>query len=120
MDSNTKGIITVGVALGVVGLAYYFLVHNRTQESGSDSINFNSLLSNTGLKPNQSGILIIPFNDSKNSAQFYNNNRIFIFDADKNVVAKGTYSDGGKSIKLDSGSKIASGSVFSNLLKIVK
>jgi hypothetical protein len=123
MDNNKKGIIAVAISLGVVGLAYYFLVHKS--DSGSDSYtsndNFNSVLTNTGLKPNKGGVLIIPFNDKNNFAQFYTNDRVIIFnDADKNVVAKGTYSDGGKTIKLDSGKEITSGSVYYNLLQTIK
>lgn len=125
MDNNKKGIIAVAISLGVVGLAYYFLVHKSGSDSGlgsgSDNDNFDSLLSNTGLKPNKGGVLIIPFNDKNNFAQFYTNDRVIIFnDADKNVLVKGTYSDGGKTIKLDSGKEITSGSVYYNLLQTIK
>jgi hypothetical protein len=120
MDNNKKGIIVVAISLGVVGLAYYFLVH----KSGSDYNNFNSAVTNTGLKPNKDGVLIVNFNyedkKAKNFAQFYTNNRVIIFDADKNIIARGTYSNGGKTIKLDSGKEITSGSVFGNLLQTIK
>ena len=123
MDSNKKGIIAVAISLGVVGLAYYFLVHKSDSDSGETvyyNDNFNSAVTNTGLKPNKDGVLIVNFNDAKNFAQFYTNNRVIIFDADKNVIARGTYSNGGKTIKLDSGKEITSGSVFGNLLQTIK
>ena len=125
MDNNKKGIIVAAVSLGVVGLAYYFLVaRKKSFLSDSKTVyyndNFNSAVTNTGLKPNKDGVLIVNFNDAKNFAQFYTNNRVIIFDADKNVIARGTYSNGGKTIKLDSGKEITSGSVFGNLLQTIK
>jgi hypothetical protein len=121
MDNNKKGIIVAAISLGVVGLAYYFLVHKSGSRESTSYNNFDSLLSNTGLKPNKGGVLIIPFNDKNNFAQFYTNDRVIIFnDADKNVLVKGTYSDGGKTIKLDSGKEITSGSVYYNLLQTIK
>lgn len=126
MDNNKKGIIAVAISLGVVGLAYYFLVHKSGSDSGESTSNdnFNSAVTNTGLKANKDGVLVVNFNyegkNAKNFAQFYTNNRVIIFDADKNVVAKGTYSDGGKTIKLDSGKEITSGSVWGNLNEALK
>ena len=128
MDSNKKGIIAVAISLGVVGLAYYFLVHKSDSDSGETvyyNDNFNSAVTNTGLKPTKGGVLIVNFNyedkKAKNFAQFYTNNRVIIFnDADKNVIAKGTYSNGGKTIKLDSGKEITSGSVYGNLNDAIK
>jgi hypothetical protein len=127
MDNNKKGIIAVAISLGVVGLAYYFLVARKksflsdSEETVYYNDNFNSAVTNTGgLKPNKDGVLIVNFNDAKNFAQFYTNNRVIIFDADKNIIARGTYSNGGKTIKLDSGKEITSGSVFGNLLQTIK
>jgi hypothetical protein len=131
MDNNKKGIIVVAISLGVVGLAYYFLVARKKSflsDSGETvyyNDNFNSAVTNTGLKPTKDGQLIVNFNyednKAKNFAKFYTNNRVIIFNnADKNVIARGTYSNGGKTIKLDSGKEITSGSVFGNLLETIK
>lgn len=117
MNNNTKGLIVAGISLGVLGLAYYFLVYKK---DNADNVNFNSLQDNLGLTANNENIVIAPFNDKNNFAQFYNNNRVIVFNSDKNIVVKGSYSDGGKTIKLDNGKEIIGGSVWQNLLKTVK
>ena len=116
MTENTKIIIAVGTTLGLVGLGYYFLVYKK-----SSKVFFGDLITNLGTKiiPTKDNVLIIPFNDDKNFAQFYTNNRVVIFDANKKVVLKGSYSDGGKSMVLDSGRTINSGSVWGNLLNTI-
>jgi hypothetical protein len=66
-----------------------------------------------------SELLIVSFNDSKNKAQFYKNNRLFIFDNSNNILAKGGYLIGGKKIVLDSGKSFESNFVLENLIKTV-
>lgn len=117
MNNNIKGLIVAGASLGLLALAYYFLVYKKDEGEKS---NFKSLQDNIGLNPNDDDIVIAPFNDKKNFAQFYNNNRVVIFNSDKNVVVKGSYSEGGKTIKLDNGKEVSSGSVWTNLLNAIK
>ncbi|HWY11579.1 MAG TPA: hypothetical protein VN026_09655 [Bacteroidia bacterium] len=120
--SNTKGEIAIvlGVTLGLAGLGYYFFVYNKGNNNSTNSSqsSFGDLIANLGtaIKPSKDNILVIPFSNNKNFAQFYTNNRLIIFDANKKVVTKGSYSDGGKSIVLDSGQTINSNSVWKNLL----
>jgi hypothetical protein len=120
MNSNTKGAIVVGLALGAVGLAYYFLVYKKDESAYDQFDNFKSLQNNIGLKPNNDDVVIAPFNDKKNFAQFYKNNRVIIFDSNKNILVKGSYSNGGYNMVLDNGKEISSNSVWDNLLQTIK
>lgn len=120
MNSNTKGAIVVGLALGAVGLAYYFLVYKKDDSAYEQFDNFNSLQNNIGLKANKDDIVVAPFNDKKNSAQFYKNNRVIIFDSNKKIVVKGSYSNGGYNMTLDNGKEINSNSVWENLMQTIK
>lgn len=122
MDNNAKGAIAVGITFGVVGLAYYFLVYKK-QNGGSSVDNFNSLQDNLGFPKTKFDSVTVKFNEGKNVADFFKNNRVWIYNLNKDVKSNakaGTYSDGGKTIKLDSGKEINSGSVFSNLLQTIK
>jgi hypothetical protein len=77
--------------------------------------NYNSLITNLGGIGNKvNGGMNVVFNGEKNNAVFYTNNRIAIFQG-KNLVAKGSYSDGGKVIVLDNGKTVNESSVFKNL-----
>jgi len=122
MNNNTKGAIAVGVTLGVVGLAYYFLVYKKDGNGQGDAYsgldNFNSLQTNLGLKAGKDNVLIVPFNEKKNTAQFYTNNRVVFFDNNK-VVVKGSYANGGQSISLDGGREVSGGSVWQNLRDVI-
>ena len=123
MNKNTTGIIAVGITLGVVGLAYYFLVYKKDNSGGGSGDNFNSLQDNLGFPKTKLDSVTVKFNDGKNVADFFKNNRVWIYNLNKDVKSNGkagTYSDGGKTIKLDSGKEIVSGSVFSNLLQTIK
>lgn len=120
MNSNTKGAIVVGLALGAVGLAYYFLVYKKDDSAYEQFDNFNSLQNNIGLKANKDDIVVAPFNDKKNIAQFYKNNRVIIFDSNKKIVVKGSYSNGGYNMTLDNGKEINSNSVWENLMQTIK
>jgi hypothetical protein len=70
-----------------------------------------------GIASESNGILICSFNYSKNKAQFYNNNRVFIFDEGNKIFAKGSYSNGGRKIILDSGITFESNDIIENLTK---
>ena len=76
-------------------------------------------------------VYYVSFNTSKQvstygimKAQFYNNNRIFIFDVAGKNIAKGNYYNGGKKIVItdgkNKGKTIESGSVWTNLLNILR
>jgi len=131
MENNTKGAIAVGITLLAVGAAYYFLVYKKNNGgdgdegnnngSGNNGLNnFDSVQKNLG--KNASGNRInVKFNTDKNAADFYNNNRVIISTIGTNgYLVKGSYSDGGKTIKLDNGKEISSGSVWGNLLQTLK
>ena len=65
--------------------------------------------------------LAVIFNGGKNQATFWNNDRVFFSPYGlPDIIAKGTYSNGGKTIVLDSGKKIESPSVWANLLNAIK
>ena len=123
MNNNAKGAIVVGVVLGAVGLAYYFLVYKKDGKGEGDAYsdldNFTSLQTNLGLKDvNNDGVISVPFNNEKNKAQFYKNNRVFFFDKNNKVVAKGSYSNGGQSITLDNGKEF-NGLVWQNIIDVI-
>lgn len=121
MTSNQKGLLAVGVTLGLASLAYYFLVHKKdyTGTGGdSGSPNLESVKTNLGGKFAKDHATV-SFNEKKNKATFYNNNRVVIVD-DKGVIKKGSYSDGGKVIIMDNGKKAESGSVWNNLMSVIK
>ncbi len=121
LSPNKKGVIAVGASLLILGLGYFgYQFYLGSFRKTDINKNFLDLQDNLGLKPNSDNILVTKFNEGKNIAQFYSNNRVFVFDANKNVLAKGTYINGGKKIVLDGGFTIESGSVFGNLLDILK
>jgi hypothetical protein len=124
MNNNAKGAIAVGITLGVVGLAYYFLVYKKENSGSISDDNFTSLQDNLGFKTKTKfDSVSVKFNEGKNVADFFKNNRVWIYNLNKDVKSNGkagTYSNGGLSIKLDSGKEIVSGSVFSNLLQTIK
>jgi hypothetical protein len=125
MTPNQKGLLVSAIALGAVGLAYYFLIHKKSNGSGDstssdDATNFNDLQSNIG-STTKADVLSVKFNEGKNTADFYKNHRLVIGKfGTQGYIAKGSYSDGGKSIKLDNGKEINSGSVWNNLLQTIK
>jgi len=121
MNNNAKGAIAVGITLGVVGLAYYFLVYKKDKNKGNvytQFDNFNSLQTNLGLKANKDNVVIVPFNENNNKAQFYTNDRVIIFDKNNNIVAKGSYSNGGQTITLDNG-KEYNGTAWGNIEDVI-
>ena len=68
--------------------------------------------------------IIVKFNDGKNQATFWSNDRVF-FSGPLGIITKGTYSNGGKTIVLDStlptsGKKIEGPSVWTNISNAIK
>jgi len=125
MEKNVKGIIAVAI-VGILGFLGYKYFTKKGILSGAKSIvddNFALLQKQTGI-PSKQGVVVIPFNDNKNKAQFYSNNRVIIFDSTKTPhvrIKSGTYSQGGYNIKLDGGKDIMNtSSVFGALLETLK
>ena len=114
MDKNTKGIIAASLSLVVLGLTYYFVFSKRQNKElkkvkenlGSNAVDYGNRIE-------------AYFNNKNNKAVFYDNNRLIIFDKNNKVVAKSTYSDGGKLITIDGGREISGGSVWNNLTNII-
>lgn len=85
------------------------------------SANFQQVQTNLSTKANANGVVSVRFNGNKNQADFYNNNRVVINIVGKSgFLKKGTYSNGGKTIILDGGKTITSGSVWQNLNSTLK
>lgn len=117
---NKKAIfwtIFSGVAIGGSWLIYnkFFKVEKLT--------NFEMVQKNLTADAKLTNELFLPvkFNGGKNQATFWNNDRVFFspYGSD-NVIAKGIYSDGGKTIILDGGKTIQSPSVWTNLYEAIK
>lgn len=110
------------VAGGAVYTVYYFTKGKGSKSKVSNS-NFDDLQKNLNRKAGSDGVVIVPVNttsannitESKNTAQFYNNNRVIFFDLDKRQVAKGNYSNGGRTISIDGGKTVTNNSVYTNL-----
>lgn len=126
MDKNLKGIIVV-TSLGIVFYYTYkhFVKKGIFQKAKSIvDDNFELLQKQSGISANTQGVVVIPFNDKKNKAQFYSNNRVVIFDTKKNppvVVKKGTYSMGGYNISIDGGKEITNtSSIYALLNEAIK
>ena len=80
--------------------------------------NFASLKVNIGGNFPSGNSFSIKFNGGKNYASFWNNNRFAILNSQKQLMFKGTYQQGGKSLKGDNGKIAVSGSVWGNLISI--
>lgn len=125
----TKGQIIFGVSMGLLvgGTIYFGFVrkysNGLTWYGGLTSPkpdDFASVQKNLGVSAS-GDILNVKFNSSKNTADFYKNNRVIIGQVGKTgYVAKGTYSNGGLMIILDNGKIVTSGSVWQNLLDTIK
>ena len=62
-------------------------------------------------------IIVYAFNNAKNKAQFYADNRLFIFDNDNKIILKGSYQNGGRKIIIDNGKTIESNDINNNLIE---
>jgi len=106
---------------------------NNTPSKGNVKLeSFSKVPVYLGSKAKKEGdVYYVSFNTSKQvstygimKAQFYNNGRIFIFDVAGKNIAKGNYYNGGKKIVItdgkNKGKTIESGSVWTNLLNILR
>jgi hypothetical protein len=85
------------------------------------SANYTALLHNLKDKAIEvDDLLSLVVESHKIEAQFYKNNRVFIFDLDNNMLAQGSYSNGAKKIILDDGRKSESPSIEKNITDLLK
>jgi hypothetical protein len=123
MNKNLKGIIAVAGTLGLIGAVYYFMIYRNTPK-GQANKNFNDLQDNLGkgLGIVTKDTAMYDFNNNKNQATFFNNNRFSI--TTKGIsggyLKKGTYLNGGKKLIIDEGDTIEGNSVYANLLKAIQ
>jgi hypothetical protein len=75
-------------------------------------------LKQSAVEVNDMILFPIPVNNYK--AQFYKNNRIFLFDSSDKIVAKGTYQNGGRKIVLDGGKIAESPNIYKNIISLIK
>lgn len=118
MNKNTKGIIAVAATLGLIGAAYYFLIYRNSDKKNFDDVSDN--LGGAKLINSAKDTVMVDFNNGKNQASFFNNNRFSI--TTKGITGylkKGTYLDGGKKLIIDEGNTIEGDSVWENLNKAI-
>ena len=102
-----------GVAIGGS-----WLIYNKFFKYGKS--NYQMLQENLGVTSNTEKV-VVKFNGGLNQATFWNNDRVFFSPfGSTQVLAKGTYFNGGKKIVLDGGKTIESDSVWLNLLNAIK
>lgn len=83
--------------------------------------NFAQLQKNLNAKANANNVVSVNFNNGKNRADFYSNNRFAIFtNGVTGYLKKGSYSKGGLVLTIDNGKNITSSSVYTNLLSAIK
>jgi hypothetical protein len=104
-----------GVAIGGS-----WLIYNKFFKAEKTLTNYEDVQKNVGLSGDSEKLAVV-FNGGKNQATFWNNDRVFFSPYGlPDIISKGTYSNGGKTIVLDSGKKIESSSVWANLLNAIK
>lgn len=116
--NNRKAIfwtIFSGVAIGGS-----WLIYNKFFKAEKTLTNYEGVQQNIGLVGDAEKLAVV-FNGGKNQATFWSNDRVFFSPFGlPDIIAKGSYSDGGKTIVLDNGKKIESSSVWANLLNAIK
>jgi hypothetical protein len=130
MNKNTKGIIAVGIVLGVVGLAYWGITKfgktdtdTSTDTENKDELDLlrQNLGTTAGIKTD---VEIVKFNGGKNVIDFFKNGRFFLYSLDnkgtKKYINKGNWSNGGLNLKTDDGKEVSSTSVYKNLQDLIK
>jgi hypothetical protein len=129
MNKNTKGIIAVGIVLGVVGLAYWGITKfgKTDTDTSTDTENKDELdLLRQNLKTTariKTDVEILEFNGGKNVINFFKNGRFYLYSLDskgtKKYINKGNWSNGGLNLKTDDGKEVSSTSVYKNLQDII-
>lgn len=124
-----KEYIYIGVALLLVGggvfVSYkmykkYKDENNILGTEAEAAANLAQVKVNLGdkAKEEKEGVSIV-FNNAKDQAVFYNNNRVSLFNSKGNILKKGTYAAGGKTITIDGGKTYTNGSVYNNLISVL-
>jgi hypothetical protein len=126
MNKNTKGIIAVGIVLGVVGLAYWgvtkFSKNTDTGTENKDELDLlrQNLNTTASIKTD---VEILKFNGGKNQIDFFKNGRFYLYSLDnkgtKKYINSGNWSNGGLNLKTDNGKEVSSTSVYKNLQDII-
>ncbi len=126
MNQNTKGIIAVGIVLGVVGLAYLgvtkFGKNTDTGTENKDELDLlrQNLNTTASIKTD---VEILKFNGGKNQIDFFKNGRFYLYSLDnkgtKKYINSGNWSNGGLNLKTDNGKEVSSTSVYKNLQDII-
>ena len=144
MSKNVIVIIIIVLVVAILSTGGYFIWKSTQEEEeefeeedGGDkgsggsapadklSENQISLKANLGgnskIVGKDNDIIKATFGGGKYFAQFYSNNRIVLFNAStKNSIRRGSFSNGGKSVRMDNGVVAESGSVWANLANAVK
>lgn len=123
---DTKKIIlfsSIALLLSGVGLWAYQKFHHPkdgggSSGSGGSNDNWSGLLKNLS-KTTSENKIGISFNGQNNSATFYNNGRLFLFNKDGKQIASGAYSNGGTTITLDGKQAQTNNSVYTLLNSLI-
>ncbi len=103
-----------GVFLGAV---FIYLARKKQQKNPMN--NYDSLLANEPKARVVGDFAKLDLGDGT-SASFYQNNRFYIFNAKKEWLKKGTYTNGGRKVVTDDGKTAEGNDVVSNMLKVKK
>jgi hypothetical protein len=142
--SNKNKIIIAVVGIALIGTYFYVKKilkdggvtkkdENLNLDTGGSTVNtitnaspmsadqnFANLKVNIGVSTPSGNSFTLKFNEGKNLVTFYNNSRFAIFNSKKEQLFKGSYQQGGKILKGDNGKEAVSGSIWRNLLSIIK
>jgi len=117
---KNKGLLVAGLAFLIAGSAYLLLSKKSFSSNGQSSDNFSSLKTNLGSNRSGDNPVIVKFASGNYQCDFYSNGR-FVLSKNKKMLAKGSYSNGGKSMVIDGGGNSAnSESVWANLGTLIK
>lgn len=113
--SRTKIILGIVGGVALIGGVGYFL-YTRRKIIGIESWNLVFKNVPSAILTTDKETAKVLLNDGF-FAQFYQNNRFYIFDSQSKYVSKGYYYSGGKILQSDSGEIIRGNSVILNLNK---
>jgi hypothetical protein len=105
-------------------LEYILLVCEKINQSPNfiiDELSGNYIALKYFLKENAVEVdEMVVCNFSNKKAQFYKNNRLFIFDQNNQILSKGTYLSGGRKIIIDGVKGMESNNILDNLESVCK
>lgn len=120
LNKNVKGAIIVLVVAIIAYLIYKFAFKKSPEEQKIDNFNDAKKFLGDNTINSTDTLFVVEFNNGKNQATFFNNNRFFVYEKSKglkNATIMGTYTDGGKKLYVDGGKVIKGKSVVDNLSK---